>query len=97
MFVIWPLVNVYANFIPFFIFSLRCQCTAGYTGKLCDYQYFPCESNPCLNGGMCKQVSASSYQCICSSGKLFLCAYDLNLQDLFYNSKLKHSFLRFYW
>ncbi|XP_072021860.1 uncharacterized protein [Amphiura filiformis] len=45
-----------------------CSCPVGYTGQLCEIQYFdPCSSTPCLNNGVC--TSHNSYlTCKCQTG-----------------------------
>ena len=35
------------------------------TGKLCDQDLDECASNPCLNGGLCKQLLPPGYTCVC--------------------------------
>ncbi|CAH1401171.1 unnamed protein product [Nezara viridula] len=46
-----------------------CVCDAGYTGRNCESEYFPCDPSPCQNDGVCKQVDQLSYQCKCPAVK----------------------------
>ena len=34
-----------------------CSCRSGWTGWLCDEDFDECLSGPCLNGGVCQQLS----------------------------------------
>lgn len=44
-----------------------CCCTAGYTGRLCHIEILECDSNPCVNGGKCKD-RIGDFSCDCPSG-----------------------------
>jgi len=41
-----------------------CKCSLGYTGRLCEQDINECESNPCQNGGQCKDL-VGRYECDC--------------------------------
>ena len=43
-----------------------CNCTAGYTGDVCEIDIDECASNPCNNGACTDEVA--QYLCICSPG-----------------------------
>ncbi len=45
-----------------FIFLMK---LVGYFGLLC--QSSPCNSNPCLNNGVCSSLSSTQYTCTCPS------------------------------
>ena len=55
-----------------------CQCTAGFTGILCETNIDECASNPCFNGGTCfDQLNA--YKCFCPLGFIGLrCEVETN-------------------
>ena len=38
------------------------------TGTYCDTVIDICQSNPCLNGGICSRISLNSFTCICQFG-----------------------------
>lgn len=42
-----------------------CQCSLGYTGHLCETDINECESNPCLNDGICTDL-VGGYSCNCA-------------------------------
>lgn len=44
-----------------------CQCRAGFSGAHCEVNINDCESNPCLNGGSCKD-EINSFRCFCVPG-----------------------------
>ena len=45
----------------------RCDCDPGWSGANCDVNNDECESNPCVNGGTCKDMT-SGYVCACREG-----------------------------
>ena len=45
----------------------RCNCTAGYTGQLCESSIDDCVPDPCENGGTCEN-GINSYTCQCHVG-----------------------------
>lgn len=56
-----------------------CQCRPGYTGRLCETDINECESDPCLNRGICTDIVAN-YYCNCT-GTGFEgsnCEFDIN-------------------
>jgi hypothetical protein len=42
-----------------------CQCLTGWTGVTCQTAVDICSSSPCLNSGICSQISSTSYNCTC--------------------------------
>ena len=40
---------------------------AGFTGRLCETQIDDCESDPCLNNGLCATIT-TGYDCTCQVG-----------------------------
>ena len=44
-----------------------CTCDKGYTGRDCDIEINECESQPCMNGGVCYDFVARFY-CACPAG-----------------------------
>ncbi|XP_068173137.1 delta-like protein C [Antennarius striatus] len=47
--------------------SYTCACRPGFMGKNCEIETNECESNPCRNGGSCKDL-VSNYSCECPQG-----------------------------
>ncbi|CAF4347583.1 unnamed protein product [Rotaria socialis] len=45
----------------------RCICKTGFTGSFCELNINECESNPCINDGICYDLE-SSYVCYCPDG-----------------------------
>lgn len=43
-----------------------CQCSLGYTGRLCEEDIDECMSNPCMNNGECIDL-VGGFQCNCSN------------------------------
>jgi hypothetical protein len=44
-----------------------CACLSNYTGILCQYSLFNCQSGPCRNGGTCVET-LGSFTCQCQTG-----------------------------
>ncbi|XP_060928675.1 delta-like protein C [Limanda limanda] len=47
--------------------SYTCACPPGFTGKNCEIETNECDSNPCKNGGSCKDL-VNEYSCACPQG-----------------------------
>ncbi|XP_053177456.1 delta-like protein C [Scomber japonicus] len=47
--------------------SYTCACRPGFTGKNCEIETNECDSNPCKNGGSCKDL-VNDYSCACPQG-----------------------------
>ncbi|XP_034719385.1 delta-like protein C [Etheostoma cragini] len=47
--------------------SYTCTCRPGFTGKNCEIETNECDSNPCKNGGSCKDLE-NDYSCECPQG-----------------------------
>ncbi|KAM9478353.1 protein crumbs homolog 1 [Salvelinus alpinus] len=44
--------------------ELSCDCLPGFTGHRCEQEVDECKSNPCLNGGYCRNL-INKYHCVC--------------------------------
>lgn len=51
----------------FYFLKCRCECTAGYTGPLCQHNLNECESSPCVHGICVDQDDG--FRCFCQPGK----------------------------
>ena len=51
-------------------FNKSCCCYPGFTTEFCATEVIECDSNPCQNGGFCKD-HVNGYNCSCVSGKGF--------------------------
>lgn len=47
--------------------SYTCACRPGFSGKNCEIETNECDSNPCKNGGSCKDL-VNDYWCKCPQG-----------------------------
>ncbi|KAM8904804.1 delta-like protein C [Spinachia spinachia] len=47
--------------------SYTCTCRPGFTSKNCEIETNECDSNPCKNGGSCKDLE-NDYSCDCPQG-----------------------------
>uniref|UniRef100_A0A674NXU6 Delta-like protein n=1 Tax=Takifugu rubripes TaxID=31033 RepID=A0A674NXU6_TAKRU len=47
--------------------SYTCACRPGFTGQNCEVETNECDSNPCKNGGSCKD-QVNNYFCACPQG-----------------------------
>ena len=48
-------------------FDNTCCCLDGYEGDFCQFEIDECESEPCQNGGNCRD-EINAYECICEEG-----------------------------
>ncbi|KAJ8376185.1 hypothetical protein SKAU_G00067650 [Synaphobranchus kaupii] len=44
--------------------SMMCDCMSGFTGHRCELELDECQSNPCQNGGYCRNM-VDRFQCVC--------------------------------
>lgn len=61
------------------LFGFRCLCEAGYAGSLCEVDINDCDSDPCLNGGICID-GVDTFKCQCLSGKTGVLLFFKNLK-----------------
>ncbi|KAL5018387.1 hypothetical protein ScPMuIL_004109 [Solemya velum] len=56
-----------------------CTCDDDHYGQDCEMYRDPCEAGPCFNGGTCKRLNASDYECRCPSAKT--CAINVTIGE----------------
>ncbi|XP_030640189.1 protein crumbs homolog 1 [Chanos chanos] len=62
--------------------DLTCNCMPGFTGHRCEQDVDECKSNPCLNGGYCRNM-VNKFHCVCDmsyAGET--CQIDLNAESV---------------
>ncbi|XP_017557924.1 protein crumbs homolog 1 [Pygocentrus nattereri] len=62
--------------------AFTCDCLPGFTGHRCEQELDECKSNPCLNGGYCRNLF-NKFQCVCElsyAGET--CQIDLNAESV---------------
>lgn len=45
----------------------QCECAAGFEGATCDVDVNECASDPCLRGGVCRDLP-NGFECRCITG-----------------------------
>lgn len=50
------------------LFMLRFSLLSGFTGTFCELNINECDSSPCVNGGLCKDM-VNGFTCSCPAGK----------------------------
>lgn len=58
------LADTHCLFCPY---RYVCVCEPGWTGRNCDLNVNECLSNPCVNGGTCRDMT-NGYICSCKAG-----------------------------
>ncbi|XP_007233291.3 protein crumbs homolog 1 [Astyanax mexicanus] len=62
--------------------AFTCDCLPGFTGHRCEQEVDECKSNPCLNGGYCRNL-VNRFHCVCElsyAGET--CQIDLNGESI---------------
>ncbi|XP_072517038.1 protein crumbs homolog 1 [Salminus brasiliensis] len=62
--------------------AFTCDCLPGFTGHRCEQELDECKSNPCLNGGYCRNL-VNKFHCVCElSYAGDICQIDLNADSV---------------